>query len=60
MSYWPDVEDRRWPDDMPKDYFITPELKDGISWWGLRAVVIGLCRRVEFLETRVRDLENQQ
>jgi hypothetical protein len=59
VNYWPDLEDKRWPDDLPREYYNLPDRGDGITWTGLRSVVIGLCRRVEWLESRVRELEQK-
>lgn len=59
MNYWPDIEDRYWPPDMPQEYLHQEQgERRGIKASGLIAIVIGLCRRVEWLEGRVRDLEN--
>lgn len=62
MKKWPSKTDDNWPDDLPKGYFHPPGQggeADGISWKGLRAVIIGLCRRVESLERDVDGLEKQ-
>ena len=55
MSKWPDKKDRGWPNDIPVSYFHEEHFDSigGMSWAGLRAVVIGLCRRVEELEKKI-------
>ena len=57
MSKWPGVDDRKWPDDVPGEYFYCnwPHHVDGVTWQGVRAVLIGLCRRVEELEKQLRN-----
>lgn len=60
MSNWPDIEDRYWPHDIPQEYFHHEQgERRGLKAAGLIAVVLGLCHRVEYLENRVRELENR-
>ena len=55
MSKWPNVVDREWPRDIPGEYFYcnNPYHADGITWQGVRCVIIGLLRRVEELEKQL-------
>jgi hypothetical protein len=58
MSKWPELNDRKWPDDVPDDYLDTPD-------WGRRplrasavsAMFIGMARRIDELERKVAQLE---
>ncbi len=61
MSKWPGINDNEWPQEVPCDYFFDNDRNspEGMSWRGIRAVMVGLCRRVDELEKELGRMRRQ-
>lgn len=58
MRKWPFLNDREWPDDMPKAYLHEENWgRRDIKAAGLVSLVLGLARRVDWLEKQNASLE---
>lgn len=58
MIKWPRLTDRDWPRDIPHDYLVALQESgvDTLKATALVSVVLGLMRRVEELENRIKSM----